>query len=41
MNKKLNINIFFNNNGEYLSDILSQDFIEFLEEYINNSLKKE
>ena len=36
----MNKNIFFNNNREYLYDILSQDFIEFLEEYINNSLKK-
>lgn len=39
MNKKLNINLFFKDNGEDIIEVLTRDFQEFLNNYIKKLLK--
>lgn len=39
MNKKLNINLFFNEKGEDIVEVLTRDFKEFLNGYIKKVLK--
>lgn len=38
MNKKLNINLFFNEQGEEILNVLTYDFKEFLNNYIKKVL---
>lgn len=38
MNKKLNINMFFNENGEDIKEILIRDFKDFLNSYVKKVL---
>lgn len=39
MNKTLNINLFYAEDGEEIIDVLNRDFIEFLNAYIKKVLK--
>lgn len=39
MNKQLNINLYFDDKGEDIKDILTRDFKEFLNSYIKKVLK--
>ena len=39
MNKKLNINLFFKDDGEDIIEVLTRDFQEFLNNYIKKPLK--
>ncbi len=39
MNKKLNINLFFKDDGEDIIEVLTRDFQEFLNNYIKKLLK--
>ena len=39
MIKKLNINLFYNDVGETILDVLKKDFNDFLNDYIKNVLK--
>lgn len=39
MNKQLNINLYFEDEGEDIIDILTRDFKEFLSSYIKSILK--
>lgn len=40
MNKQLNINLYFDDKGEDIKDILTRDFKEFLNSYIKKVLKQ-
>lgn len=39
MNKKLNINVFFDDNSDDILEVLEQDFREFLNDYIKQYFK--
>ena len=39
MNKKLNINLFFKDDGEDIIEVLTRDFQEFLNNYLQKILK--
>jgi len=39
MNKKLKINLFFDDKGEDIKDVLIRDFKEYLNNYIKKVLK--
>lgn len=39
MNKQLNINLFYSEDGENIVDVLSRDFKEFLSSYLKKILK--
>lgn len=39
MNKQLNINLYFDETGEDIKDVLIRDFKEFLNNYIKKVLK--
>ena len=39
MTKKLNINLYYNDAGETILDVLMKDFNDFLNDYIKNVLK--
>lgn len=39
MNKKLNINLYFDDKGEDIKEVLIRDFKEFLNSYIKKVLK--
>ncbi len=39
MNKTLNINVFYNNSGNTILEILEQDFKEFFNDYIKKYIK--
>ena len=40
MNKTLNINVFYNNSGNTILEILEQDFKEFFNDYIKKYIKQ-
>lgn len=39
MTKKLNINLYYNDDGETILDVLMKDFNDFLNDYIKKVLK--
>ena len=39
MNKTLNINLYYKEDGENIVDVLMKDFNDFLNDYIKNILK--
>lgn len=39
MNKQLNINLYFDDKGEDIKEVLARDFKEFLNSYIKKVLK--
>ncbi len=39
MNKKLNINLFFKEDGDDIIEVLTRDFKEFINNYIKKVLK--
>lgn len=39
MNKTLNINVFYKNNGNTILEILEQDFKDFFNDYIKKYIK--
>lgn len=40
MNKKLNINIFYNDKGNDILDVLEQDFKDFFNDYLKKYIKQ-
>ena len=40
MNKPLNINLYYNEDGENIIDVLTKDFNDFLNDYIISVLNK-
>jgi len=39
MNQKININLYFSDDGEDIQKVLINDFMEFLNNYVNKFLK--
>lgn len=39
MNKTLNINLYYKEDGENILDVLTKDFNEYLNDYIKKTLK--